>query len=371
MGPTGLFETSQVDALLLQAAGHYRAGQMTEAERIYRKALQLCPQRSDSHVGLAVTLFLQGRTEEAIEAFRRALEISPDDAGTLYKFGNLLLREGSGRGRIAESFACFQRHARLTFTTDRNMNEAPHRIRHDQEQLDYLARAYGLNRWQFHLADGRRISSPSVNSVNAGKAVEEWNRADPRIIVIDNLLSLEALDKLRSYCWGSTIWRETHSEGYLTAMPEHGLACPLIAQIDEDMRAVYPEILGRHELRYLWAFKYDSRLKGVGTHADPSMVTFNFWITADEANLDPESGGLTVWDAVIPPDWNTKRYITDTAACQAYLARVGARPVTIPYRCNRAVVFASNLFHQTDRMLFKEGYTNRRINITMLYGRGQ
>jgi len=34
-------------------------------------------------------------------------------------------------------------------------------------------------------------------------------------------------------------------------------------------------------------------------------------------------------------------------------------------------VFASNLFHQTDRMHFKDGYTNRRINITMLYGRGQ
>jgi hypothetical protein len=48
---------------------------------------------------------------------------------------------------------------------------------------------------------------------------------------------------------------------------------------------------------------------------------------------------------------------------------MGAKSVTIPYRCNRAVVFASDLFHETDRMHFKEGYTNRRINITMLYGR--
>jgi hypothetical protein len=43
--------------------------------------------------------------------------------------------------------------------------------------------------------------------------------------------------------------------------------------------------------------------------------------------------------------------------------------VTIPYRSNRAIVFSSSLFHETDRMHFKEGYTNRRINITMLYGR--
>jgi len=59
------------------------------------------------------------------------------------------------------------------------------------------------------------------------------------------------------------------------------------------MRALYPGILGTHLLRYLWAFKYDSQLGGVGTHADPSLVTFNYWITQDEANNDPEHGGLT------------------------------------------------------------------------------
>jgi hypothetical protein len=32
-------------------------------------------------------------------------------------------------------------------------------------------------------------------------------------------------------------------------------------------------------------------------------------------------------------------------------------------------VFDSDLFHETDRIAFKEGYLNRRINITMLYGR--
>jgi hypothetical protein len=187
--------------------------------------------------------------------------------------------------------------------------------------------------------------------------------------VIDDLLSGEALAKLRRYCLGSTIWRETHPEGYLTAMPEHGLACPLIAQIDEDMRAAYPGILGTHLLRYLWAFKYDSKLNGVGTHADPSLVTFNFWITPDEANLDPEHGGLTVWDVAAPADWNSQRTIGDTAGCQAYLARMGAKSLTIPYRSNRAIVFSSALFHETDRMHFKDGYANRRINITMLYGR--
>jgi hypothetical protein len=366
----GTGSSSPSDALLREAAVHYRAGRLVQAENLYRQCLTLSPRRADAFASLAATLFLQGRSEEAIAAFRKALEIAPDDSATLYKLANILLREGRDPGRIAESFACFERHARLTFDAARK-DEAAHRLRHDSEQEEYLARLYGLTQWQFHLADGGRVAGSTVNQGNAAKATAEWKDSSPRIIVIDNLLHEEALEKLRRYCLGSTIWRDTHPEGYLTAMPEHGLACPLIAQIDEDMRAVYPGILGLHQLRYLWAFKYDSRLRGVGTHADPSVVTFNFWITPDNANLDPERGGLTVWNQTIPGDWKTQRYIGDTAACQAYLARVGAKSLTIPYRCNRAVVFASNLFHETDRTHFKDGYTNRRINITMLYGRGQ
>jgi hypothetical protein len=361
---------STMDAMLREAQAHYHAGRLAEAEQLYRQVLVLRPRLTDVHASLALTLFLQGRTQEAIAAFRAALEINPDDASVLYRLGNLLLREGDGPGRTEESFACFLRCARLTFGIRENSApEAPHRIRHDREQQDHLIQTYGLKDWKFHLADGGRIASYSINNANVARATEQWNSRSPRIIVIDDLLSEEALEKLRRYCWGSTIWRETHPEGYLTAMPEHGLACPLIAQIDEDMRAAYPEILGAHQLRYLWAFKYDSLLSGVGTHADPSVVTFNFWITADEANLDPEHGGLTVWDVATPSGLKTQQYIGDTAGCQAYLARMGAKPMTIPYRCNRAVVFASDLFHETDRMHFKEGYTNRRINITILYGR--
>ena len=212
---------------------------------------------------------------------------------------------------------------------------------------------------KFHLADGGRISSSAINATNVSKATQDWKSREPRIIVIDNLLSQAALEKLQLYCWGSTIWRETHPEGYLTAMPEHGLACPLIAQIDEDMRAAYPGILGSHLLRYLWAFKYDSgRMGGVGTHADPSLVTFNFWITPDEANLDPERGGLTVWDVGAPGDWTTQQYIGDTPGCRAYLKRRGAKSVTVPYRCNRALVFSSDLFH-AKLSLLGEGYAHQ------------
>jgi hypothetical protein len=368
---TGAFSpASSPDALLEQAAVYYRAGRLREAETLYRQVLAAQPERADLHAGLATLLFLQRHTQDAVAALRRASQLQPDNAETLYKLGNMLLREGNGETRVSESFDCFRRHARLTFGTGgKKADEAAHRIQHDREQQAWLATHFGITHWKFHLADGERMAGRTVNGANAANATAQWHSRQPQIIVVDDLLSEEALEKLRRYCLGSTIWRETHPEGYLTAMPEHGLACPLVAQIDEDMRAAYPGILGAHLLRYLWAFKYDSKRNGVGTHADPSLVTFNFWITPDEANLDPGHGGLTVWDVGAPADWNSQRYIGDTAGCRAYLARIGAKSVTIPYRANRAVVFWSALFHETDRMQFRDGYENRRINITMLYGR--
>jgi hypothetical protein len=69
-------------------------------------------------------------------------------------------------------------------------------------------------------------------------------------------------------------------------------------------------------------------------------------------------------------EWTFAQYNSPGAgqAIRNLLAESGARSVTVPYRANRAVIFDSDLFHETDQIAFKEGYLNRRINITMLYG---
>jgi hypothetical protein len=80
-------------------------------------------------------------------------------------------------------------------------------------------------------------------------------------------------------------------------------------------------------------------------------------------------GGLIIWDKGAPPDSDFARFNADAEASHAFLARNGARPVTIPHRANRAAIFNSGLFHQTDRFDFAPDYLDRRINITLLYGR--
>ena len=105
-------------------------------------------------------------------------------------------------------------------------------------------------------------------------------------------------------------------------------------------------------------------------HADAAAVNVNFWITEDDANLNPATGGLVVYDKEAPSEWNFKDYNSDgnKPKIVSWLKEAGAQAINIPYRANRAVVFNSDLFHETADVRFKDDYVSRRINITLLYG---
>jgi hypothetical protein len=212
------------------------------------------------------------------------------------------------------------------------------------------------------------LPSPAVNPANAATVVKDWRRSRPQVVVIDDFLTPEALAALRRFCRVSTIWHRAHPDGYIGAMPEDGFACPLMAQIARELRGVFPEILGPHLFKRLAAFKYDSQFAGLGLHADTAAVNVNFWITENDANLDPQSGGMVIWDVPAPLDWAHAAYNGDAAACRDFLTQTKASPMTVPHRSNRAVIFDSDLFHETDRIVFKPGYLNRRTSISMLYG---
>ena len=126
--------------------------------------------------------------------------------------------------------------------------DPPHKKRHDSEQRAWLA-AHGINADGFRLEAGARLAGPAVNPANAREIAIRWGQSDPPIVVIDNLLTPEALEGLRRFCWGSTMWRRTYKNGYLGAMPETGFACPLLAQIADELRDVFPAIIGEHGLR--------------------------------------------------------------------------------------------------------------------------
>lgn len=99
-------------------------------------------------------------------------------------------------------------------------------------------------------------------------------------------------------------------------------------------------------------------------------VNINLWITPDDANLDPSSGGLVVYTTRPPAnvDFDTNSPDTDASAYLEFLEATNYANVTVPYKQNRAIIFDSSFYHHTDSFHFKPGYKNRRINLTILYG---
>ena len=306
------------------------------------------------------------RFAEALTALDNVLALDPANSTALVRKGAVLCETL----RVAEGMDVYRHHADIALSGKPVTSETdpPHKLRHDSEQRAYLA-ARGINDDGFRLEPGARIDGPAVNPANAKAIATRWSQTDPPIVVIDNLLTEAALEGLRRFCWGSTIWRRPYKSGYLGAMSETGFACPLLAQIADELRDVFPTVIGAHGLGLMWGFKYDSSLSGIPMHADQAAVNVNFWITPDEANRNPDSGGLVVWDKKAPMDWDFARYNSDETAIRAFLAEKAAKPIVVPHRANRAVIFDSDLFHETDKIVFKDGYENRRINVTMLYGR--
>jgi tetratricopeptide (TPR) repeat protein len=363
-------------------------GQFKDALRLYDHAVKVAPGVAEIWSNRAAALSELRRYGEALGSADRALGIRADLAEAWNNRGDVLRELGRldealaafdgalthrvaypaawnnrakllcEMGRISEGFESFRRSSRLAYGEVIQDSKTAF----DEGQARYRTRA-GVD-------EGRRVSTPALQTaVWADVATAGWQGSRPQLTVIDQFLSQKALDMLRRFCWSAPVWRRAYGAGYVGAFPETGFACPLLAQIAEELQAGLPAIFGEHALRYLWAFSYDSTGSGTHVHADEATVNVNFWITPDEANREPDRGGLVVWDAGTPADWNFKQFNADRALMEDYLARHDAKPRHIPYRSNRAVIFDSSLFHKTDDFSFGPDYCERRINITLLFGR--
>ncbi|MCP3870283.1 MAG: tetratricopeptide repeat protein [Gammaproteobacteria bacterium] len=224
------------------------------------------------------------------------------------------------------------------------------------------------NRLIYKSTKGSNCNKPLNQNVDWQAAVADYQSNQPGMTYIDNLLQPEALRELYEYCLESTIWFDFRHNGYVGTYADDGFDNPILFRIAEGLRTAMPELLKDHPVKFVWAYQYDQQLSGIGTHADSAAVNVNFWVTPDDANLDPDSGGLIVYDVEAPADWDFNKYNNDNEAIQRFLKRENANSMQIPYRRNRAVIFNSDLFHKTDNFQFREGYENRRINITMLFG---
>ncbi len=394
-------------------------GKLEEAELSTRKAIKLNPDNAYSYYTLGNILSSLGKLEEAELSTRKSIELKPNFTHANYGLGLILLQKGDNQLSLEYFSKCCkllrgeknQEHNNIRFT---QISKA--KIKHDIEQFDYLAsQGYQTRKFNelailykkiskeikwpsetqlvslsneyqnllrnsynrlIHHIEAPKLKTEAVNnSLDVDQITNDYFDHEFGLTYIDNLLTTTALKSLREFLLGSTIWFDVKDNGYLGAYLNEGLANPLIIQIADELRKKFPEIFKDYRINQIWAYKYDSRaknenssLKGINVHADFAAINVNFWITSKEANLNPNSGGLVVYDVEAPKKWDFNTYNNNLKKIREELKKSKGNTQVIPYNENRAVVFNSNLFHETDTYEFKEGYENRRINVTMLFG---
>ena len=206
----------------------------------------------------------------------------------------------------------------------------------------------------------RALVNPEVDELRVGPGIEglaalspdldaegiqrRWEESERKVIVVDDLLSKEALSAVRGILLNSTLFYETKMPAkfgeYSGAYIDDGLHQRLVLAIAFELAHKLPRVFESHPLRYLWAYKYGSeRGTGINLHADQAAINVNIWLAPDEANLDPESGGLVVFTARPPKGSDFSSYNTDVGRLKEELLRpTGFENVTVPHRCNRAVI---------------------------------
>lgn len=199
---------------------------------------------------------------------------------------------------------------------------------------------------------------------------DNYFSSEPQIIYFDDFLNEEALEEIRKFCLLSTIWHEyDRKRGYIASYMSNGFNFDLIYRLAEELPKKFPLIFKNYTLRNVWAFKYMDNSEGVLIHADEAVINVNFWITPDTSNLDKNSGGMIVYNTEAPKNWNFNQYNTNTDYINSYVDNYKSKSNKINYKQNRAIIFNSSLFHKTDGFIFKNGYENHRINITLLFGK--
>jgi Tfp pilus assembly protein PilF len=385
------------------------AGRLDESAASLREAARLDPNLPEAQHNLGVVLFTQGHLAEAEAALRAALRLKPDGQLSFRQLALVLI--AAGRLDEAARFLIGPvRDLRRLGTggdaaTFRQTNRV--KLQHDADQLSYLVdrqllpgslttviaehrallaqvgddRTFeiapaawpGLAAQYNRLIHLRETPARPEGALGAdwyGAIVERDYRAHaPGFTWFDGLLTADARRELWQFCVESTIWYQMTFKNEVSATLFNGFCCPLLLQIAQELRQRLPGLLGGQPLSLAWAYKYCGPFSGLGPHADDGAVAVNFWLTPDEANEDPERGGLVIWNRLVPDHYLRRDRPAQQRIIQSLIQEPGATAVTVPYRCNRAAIFDGMIVHSTDQFRFKDGYENRRINITLLYGR--
>lgn len=407
----------------------YDRGLPEEALPHYDKALRVDPESAPACVNFGRALQECGRLDEAIAQYDRALELRPNYAEAQKNRGIAFFTKGrhdlaydafvqvlkANHGGPWWNAEVFDSARESGAPPDRPLRASTFRIRDAAEQIEHLlerdllhssyaemAERYrevleemeatvgpdgtmSLNDGQrrkigsffdraVRYVDSPRLAAGAVNPDVDYAELEESYLASPiSVTTFDDFLTPEALEALRAFALENTVFFKYSEARFVGSDLSVGFNCSLLYQMAEELKSRFPRILGEHALTNVWIYRHRAESVGVEAHSDQGKVTFNFYISPDDANLDPDHGGLVVYTKEQPYDWdwhlyNRHKYRPDILAnINEFLE--SAETLVVPHKQNRALLFNSNLFHRSDQLHFRDDFTSRRMNVTMLFGK--
>ena len=365
------------------AAAHYNRasalqalGQSSDALQSFARVCAIDPGHYDAHRALGFLWLAEGDRDRALDHFARTYELRRGDERSGIAAKSLTWATRSKLLHDAEQFRFLaeRRRDRQRFETlARSYNEVAKSFPEEaallsDQQVGLLGEDYNTS---IHICGAPEIAGPAVGDrPDRDALMRRFKEQQSGAVWFDDLLTPPALAGLKRYLLESTIWHDfSHIGGFVASYLEDGLACPLLLQIADEIRRSFPELLEKHPLSQAWAFKGLQAKAAINAHADDAAISINFWVTPNEANLNPDRGGLVVCREPPPAAWKISDYHADKEPIAAFLDRHANDSLIVPYRENRAVLFESRLFHRSDDPEFATAYENHRINLTLLFGR--
>ena len=388
------------------------SGKFQKAVNCYEKVIKITPNFAKAHNNIGNVFKKIGNDDKAITHFERALKLNPNSIEAQVNISNVYIAQLDNFKKAinASHKALKMYHEKSQFI---NQSIPLYRLKHDMQQAEYLSSknhaVTGIDEFikisnqilnrkentednnssykkillsneevnsllpfykENYVYQTSHISEGYINPNKNWKNVEdEYFNSPKQIIYIDNFLSDQAVKELRKFCLISKIWIEEKRNKYIGSYSDKGFVSPVHLQIANELKNKLPNLFGKHRLGRFWAYKYDSSLgQGINIHADFALINLNFWITPDEFNNNKTAGGLKVYDTPAPKDWTFQKYNMRAEEIYKFLKKNKANCTNVSYKFNRAVLFNSDYFHETDKINFRDEYEARRINITYLFG---
>ena len=379
-------------------------GRAEEAEEILREAIAVCPWIPEAYALLGTHLMQHGsqrQIREIFSLFRKAMRIQhalppPKPGNTATDLlRSLHKRPSMSKHFVGQTFPARLKHDRDQLALLGERGKLPNSIvrrylnGYDQilQQVPQSRSAHAMNipekMWAtkigsvyqraVYVPEISPLKGPALNpDLDFAALEEQYLSSDPRFISFDGLLTDEALTKLRKYYEEATVFWDS-KPGYVGSyLADGGFGNAVVAQLVEELIDAFPRLICRHRLNQAWAYKYDSDIsQPIDIHADVAAVNFNFWLSPNEGSLNKDAGGLVVY-RVSPPEGTPMSVFNHFPLHEnvtKMLAASNFSNFTVPHRTNRAVVFQSDLFHQSGEMHWAPGYSKRRINLTLLFGK--